>query len=79
MKKILFSSKFLLSGALLLIPFVSNAHSYWCGVYHGGCCNCGCGGGYAAPLDGGISLLAAAGIGYGIQKFRKNKAKETGK
>lgn len=25
------------------------------------------------PLDGGLSLLAAAGIGYGIKKFRDSR------
>ena len=35
------------------------------------------GGAPAAPIDGGISLLVAAGIGYGIKKAhdRKNTAK----
>lgn len=78
MKKVLFSSKVLLSGILLVLPLASEAHTYWCNCYCGGTCNCG-GGGYAAPLDGGISLLAAAGIGYGIQKFRNNKAKQSNK
>lgn len=28
-----------------------------------------------APIDGGISLLVAAGIGYGIKKARDNRKK----
>jgi hypothetical protein len=30
-------------------------------------------GGGSAPLDGGLSLLVAAGIGYGAKKFRGKK------
>ena len=33
------------------------------------------GGGGAAPIDGGISLLLAAGASYGINKLYKNKKK----
>ena len=29
------------------------------------------------PLDGGMSLLAAAGVGYGIKKFRDMRKKES--
>ena len=29
-----------------------------------------------APLDGGVSLLVAAGIGYGVKKVRENKKKK---
>lgn len=77
MKKLLFASKILLSGAILTaLPLISHAHTSWCNCYCGGSCNCG-GGGYAAPLDGGISLLAVAGIGYGIRKYNKNKAKQS--
>ena len=28
-----------------------------------------------APIDGGVSLLVAAGIGYGIKKVKDNKKK----
>ncbi len=39
----------------------------------------GSGGGAGAPIDGGISLLVAAGASYGINKLRKNrKAKNEG-
>lgn len=34
----------------------------------------------AAPIDGGLSLLVAAGVGYGVKKIRekrKNKADGT--
>lgn len=30
-----------------------------------------------APIDGGISLLIAAGIGYGVKKARDYKKKQT--
>ncbi len=29
----------------------------------------------AVPLDGGLSMLIAAGIGYGAKKFRKKSEK----
>lgn len=28
-----------------------------------------------APIDGGVSLLVAAGVGYGIKKVRDNRKK----
>jgi hypothetical protein len=30
------------------------------------------------PIDGGLSLLIAAGVGYGIKKVRDNRKKEQG-
>jgi hypothetical protein len=30
-----------------------------------------------APIDGGVSLLVAAGIGYGIKKHRKDRKDKT--
>ena len=30
-----------------------------------------------APIDGGVSLLVAAGIGYGVKKVRDNRKKKT--
>ena len=35
------------------------------------------GGDVDAPIDGGVSLLVAAGIGYGVKKVRDNKKKKT--
>ena len=29
-----------------------------------------------APIDGGLSLLIAGGVGYGIKKVRDNKKKQ---
>lgn len=29
-----------------------------------------------APIDGGVSLLVAAGIGYGIKKVKENRKKK---
>ena len=28
------------------------------------------------PIDGGLSLLLAAGVGYGVKKYRAGKKKE---
>jgi hypothetical protein len=33
------------------------------------------GGGPDAPIDGGLSLLLAAGTAYGVKKYRQNKKK----
>ena len=30
----------------------------------------------AAPIDGGLSLLVAAGVGYGAKKLKKGRQKE---
>jgi len=30
-----------------------------------------------APIDGGVGLLVAAGIGYGIKKVRDNQKEKT--
>jgi hypothetical protein len=30
-----------------------------------------------APIDGGIALLAAAGVAYGVKTLRKNKSEES--
>lgn len=32
-----------------------------------------------APIDGGLSLLVAAGIGYGVKKTRDNRKKRNAK
>ena len=29
-----------------------------------------------APIDGGLSLLVAAGVGYGVKRVRENKKKQ---
>jgi hypothetical protein len=31
------------------------------------------------PVDGGLSLLLAAGVGYGVNRLRKNRKKESWK
>lgn len=36
-------------------------------------------GGNSVPLDGGLSLLAVAGIGYGIKKYADYNKKEVKK
>ncbi len=40
----------------------------------------GLGGDAGAPIDGGISFLVAAGVGYGVKKARaaRKKVKDTG-
>ena len=30
------------------------------------------------PIDGGLSFLLAAGVGYGVKKYRDGKRKEQG-
>lgn len=30
-----------------------------------------------APIDGGIAILAAAGVAYGVKTLRKKKSEET--
>ena len=30
-----------------------------------------------APVDGGLSLLIAGGVGYGVKKMRQNRKKNT--
>jgi hypothetical protein len=29
-----------------------------------------------APIDGGLSLLIAGGVGYGVKKIRENRTKQ---
>lgn len=36
----------------------------------------GLGGEVGAPIDGGISLLVAAGVGYGVKKVRDARKKD---
>lgn len=31
------------------------------------------------PLDGGLSLVVAAGVGYGLHKMRKHRKEQQGK
>lgn len=31
------------------------------------------GGGPDAPIDGGVSILVAAGVAYGVKKYRENR------
>jgi len=62
MKRI-YSAKTLLSLGLLLAPVCLFAQSGW---HHNNP-------GMDVPLDGGLSLLAAAGIGYSIKKYAAKK------
>lgn len=73
MKKI-FSILFV--AALIALPMIALAGN---GFGEGGGNGYGHGGGAAAaPIDGGLSLLIAAGIGAGIKKIasKKNEEKE---
>ena len=36
------------------------------------------GGGPDVPIDGGLSLLAAAGVAYGVKKYREHTKKGSG-
>lgn len=29
-----------------------------------------------APIDGGVAVLLAAGVGYGVKKYRENKQQQ---
>jgi len=50
--------------AVTLLPFFAMAQDPGCGP------DC--------PIDGGLSLLIAAGVGYGVKKYRdKKKSVET--
>jgi hypothetical protein len=72
MKQILNTAKIVMLGAFMALPLSTFAHTYWCGAYKGGTCNCG-GGGYAVPLEGAAILLIAGAAGLGVKRFRKNK------
>ncbi|MBL7683453.1 MAG: hypothetical protein JNK00_08825 [Flavipsychrobacter sp.] len=73
MKKVLYSAKALLLTAMLVLPLSTFAHTTWCYSKYGWGCNCGGGGGYAVPLDGGIALLVAGAAGLGIKRYKNNK------
>jgi hypothetical protein len=63
--KNIFNTKTLLSLSLLLTPACLFAQDYH---HHHPTLN--------APLDGGLSLLVVAGVGYGVKKYaEKKKAK----
>lgn len=67
-------SLLILSFALLPLAVFADG-----GGHHNGGGNSGNGGGNGGgggvPLDGGISLLVAAGVGYGAKKMAENKKK----
>lgn len=44
----------------IIMPFLASAQ-----VTDPGCPDC--------PIDGGLSLLLAAGVGYGVKKYREGK------
>lgn len=77
MKNIVSIKKFALT-LLVCLPIYAfaNGQSYtgWNGSYGGYGGGWNGGGGNSVPLDGGLSFLAIAGIGYGIKKYAdKNK------
>lgn len=68
-------SKSLLILSFALLPLAAFADG---GGHHSGGGNSGNGGGNGGggvPLDGGISLLVAAGVGYGAKKMAENRKK----
>lgn len=69
-------SLLILSFALLPLAVFADGGG---GGHHNGGGNSGNGGGNGGgggvPLDGGISLLVAAGVGYGAKKMAENKKK----
>jgi hypothetical protein len=62
--------RLLLIIAMLSIPFLINAQDP--NDPGGG------GGDPGAPIDGGLTILLATGIGYGIKKYRDGKKKNDG-
>lgn len=73
MKKIITTTKLVMLTVMLSIPFSVFAKHDDNGYGGGG------GGGTDVPLDGGLSLLLAAGAGYGAKKYAelKKKSKES--
>ncbi len=72
--KIFLSTSIILLTIMLVLPTIAEAHYSWCTSTR-----CYCGGGYAVPLDGGLSFLAVAGAGYGISRFRAKKRENKSK
>ena len=68
MKSIYKIASFLTVAIILASPIISLAS----GPGFGGGVDDG-GNACAAPLDGGLTLLIASGIGYGVNKFTKKK------
>lgn len=68
-KKLLSLTQTALFIALMFLPMVSFAGP----GFGGGVSDAGGAGG--APIDGGLSLLVAAGVGYGVKKLKDQKAK----
>ena len=68
MKKIIIKTASLSVYLLLCIPVLAMAGGPgFSGSVNDGAGNCG------VPIDGGLSILAAAGVGYGIKKFKARK------
>ena len=81
MKKILSLSKLILITIFLALPLAGFAEDQGHhegggnsgnGIGNGGGGSTG-GGGATAPLDGGVSLLVAAGLSYGAKKIASRK------
>ncbi len=65
----------LMTGVLLLLILVSVPKNAIAGPgFGGGVSDAGHGGGGgAAPVDGGLSFLVIAGVGYGVKKMKAAK------
>ncbi len=53
-----------ITSVLILIPFISMAQDGF-GDFQGD-----------APVDGGLSLLIAGGVGYGVKKLKEKKKEQ---
>lgn len=72
MKQISKSAKMVMLMFVLSAPIAASAHDDDNNWHGGGNWNGG-GGGRNVPLDGGLSLLLVAGVGYGIKRYAQSK------
>jgi len=69
--------KWILAGIFLTACLITSNEAsagWWDGWFGGGG---GTGGGTSVPLDGGLSLLAAAGIGFTARKMIRNRKQQS--
>jgi len=62
--------------ACFSLPKTASANWWDWWMSGGGSNNGGNNSGNTVPLDGGLSLLAIAGIGYGVKRFAKPEKKQ---
>lgn len=70
MNKLILKVSALAITMIALMPFtvLADGPGFGGGVDDGGAC---------VPLDGGLSMLIAAGVGYGVKKYRDTKKTAT--